>query len=237
MIDTLDLFSGIGGISLGLERTGGFRTVGFCEIDPYCQKVLKKHWPNVPLIENARTLTLDTLVNLCYNIPGDQETEGVFEMAAKRKQYDGAVELYASGASIGDCADYYGITRQAMWMILKRRGCQFQSNKRFGNENHFYRGGSRSCDHANNLVEGAIGRGTLVPEPCQVCGSNGLFEDGRREVQAHHDDYNFPLRVRWLCQTHHHGWHKEHQAIPLVEEVMPKEVSDRTIDMVTAGFP
>lgn len=37
----LDLFSGIGGFSLGLERTGGFETVAFCEIDPFCL-----HWFN-----------------------------------------------------------------------------------------------------------------------------------------------------------------------------------------------
>jgi site-specific DNA-cytosine methylase len=38
----LDLFSGIGGFSLGLERTGGFETVAFCEFEPFCQKVLNK---------------------------------------------------------------------------------------------------------------------------------------------------------------------------------------------------
>ena len=43
----LDIFSGIGGFSLGLERTGGFETVAFCEIDPFCRRVLAKHWPNV----------------------------------------------------------------------------------------------------------------------------------------------------------------------------------------------
>jgi len=53
----LDLFSGIGGFSLGLERTGGFETVAFCEIEPYARRVLAKHWPEVPRFEDVRTLT------------------------------------------------------------------------------------------------------------------------------------------------------------------------------------
>lgn len=42
------LFSGIGGLELGLERTGGFRTIWQCEIDAYASAVLKKHWSNAP---------------------------------------------------------------------------------------------------------------------------------------------------------------------------------------------
>lgn len=58
----LDLFSGIGGFSLGLERTGGFETAAFCEIEPFPRKVLKKHWPEVPCYEDVRELTADQLV-------------------------------------------------------------------------------------------------------------------------------------------------------------------------------
>lgn len=57
----LDLFSGIGGFSLGLERTGGFETVAFCEIEPFPQKVLAKHWPGVPIYDDVRTLTAGRL--------------------------------------------------------------------------------------------------------------------------------------------------------------------------------
>jgi DNA (cytosine-5)-methyltransferase 1 len=57
----LDLFSGIGGFSLGLERAGGFETVAFCEIEPYCRAVLAKHWPSVKQYDDVRTLTADTL--------------------------------------------------------------------------------------------------------------------------------------------------------------------------------
>ena len=52
----LDLFSGIGGFSLGLERAG-METVAFCEIDPFCQKVLRKHWPDVPIYNDVKELT------------------------------------------------------------------------------------------------------------------------------------------------------------------------------------
>jgi len=51
----LDLFSGIGGFSLGLERAG-MRTVAFCEIDKKCQLVLKKHWPNVTIFDDVKNL-------------------------------------------------------------------------------------------------------------------------------------------------------------------------------------
>ena len=57
----LDLFSGIGGFSLGLERTGGFETVAFCEIEPFPRRVLAKHWPEVPQYDDVRTLTADVL--------------------------------------------------------------------------------------------------------------------------------------------------------------------------------
>jgi DNA (cytosine-5)-methyltransferase 1 len=57
----LDLFSGIGGFSLGLERTGGFETAAFCEIEPFCRRVLAKHWPEVPCYDDVRTLTGERL--------------------------------------------------------------------------------------------------------------------------------------------------------------------------------
>jgi len=59
-MNVLDLFSGIGGFSLGLERAG-MRTVAFCEIDPFCRRVLAKHWPDVPIYDDVRAITGDRL--------------------------------------------------------------------------------------------------------------------------------------------------------------------------------
>jgi DNA (cytosine-5)-methyltransferase 1 len=53
-MNVLDLFSGIGGFSLGLERAG-MRTVAFCEIDGYCQRVLAERWPGIEIHEDITT--------------------------------------------------------------------------------------------------------------------------------------------------------------------------------------
>jgi DNA (cytosine-5)-methyltransferase 1 len=54
----LDLFSGIGGFSLGLERTGGFETAAFCEIEKFPRQVLAKHWPEIEIYDDVRTVPM-----------------------------------------------------------------------------------------------------------------------------------------------------------------------------------
>lgn len=54
-LKVLDLFSGIGGFSLGLERAG-METIAFCEFDLHARKILTKHWPNVPIHNDIREL-------------------------------------------------------------------------------------------------------------------------------------------------------------------------------------
>ena len=60
ILNVLDLFSGIGGFSLGLERAG-MQTVAFCECEPFCQSVLRRHWPEVPIYDDVKTLTAERL--------------------------------------------------------------------------------------------------------------------------------------------------------------------------------
>ena len=79
----LDLFSGIGGFSLGFEKTGGFETVAFCEKDKFCQSVLKKNWKNIRIYDEIRNLK---------GIQADVVTGGFpcqpFSVAGKRKGRD-----------------------------------------------------------------------------------------------------------------------------------------------------
>ena len=84
----LDLCSGIGGFSLGLEATGGFETIAFCEFDPFCQKVLNKHWPEVPIYNDLKEISKneETIRNIpehdliCGGIPCQP-----FSVAGKQK--------------------------------------------------------------------------------------------------------------------------------------------------------
>jgi len=92
MLKVLDLFSGVGGFSLGLERTGGFETVAFCEIEEFPRRVLAKHWPEVPCYHDVRELTADRLAT--DGIAVDVITGGFpcqdLSVAGRRAGIDGA---------------------------------------------------------------------------------------------------------------------------------------------------
>jgi len=57
-ITILDTFAGIGGFSYAADKlVGGFKTTQFIEINPFCQKILNKHWPNIPIHNDINTFT------------------------------------------------------------------------------------------------------------------------------------------------------------------------------------
>lgn len=91
----LDLFSGIGGFSVGLERAG-FETVAFCEIEEYPRAVLREHWPDVPIYGDIRELTGERLRSdgvvpdvICGGYPCQP-----FSVAGKQKAEDDPRHLW-----------------------------------------------------------------------------------------------------------------------------------------------
>ena len=60
-LSVLDLFAGIGGFTLGLHKTNLYETKYFCEWDESCQKVLKKHWPEIPCFGDIKELSKSNL--------------------------------------------------------------------------------------------------------------------------------------------------------------------------------
>jgi DNA (cytosine-5)-methyltransferase 1 len=81
-LQLLDLFSGIGGFSLGLESTGFFKTIAFVEKDKFCRQVLQKNFNNIPIEEDIRNVRGS-------NYAADVITGGFpcqpFSVAGKRK--------------------------------------------------------------------------------------------------------------------------------------------------------
>lgn len=61
-MNMLSLFSGIGGIDLAAENVG-IKTIAFCEKEPFCQKVLAMHWPDVPIISDIHNINKELLRN------------------------------------------------------------------------------------------------------------------------------------------------------------------------------
>ena len=84
----LDLFSGLGGFSLGLERTGNFETIAFCDNDKYSNLVLQKHWKGVKIYNDVKEITKEKLEADGVELP-DIITGGFpcqpFSVAGKQK--------------------------------------------------------------------------------------------------------------------------------------------------------
>lgn len=121
----LDLFSGIGGFSLGLERAG-METVAFCEFDEHARKVLKKHWPDVPIFEDVRLLDgkpfRGTVDVVCGGFPCQD-----LSVAGKKAGFSGErSSLYREMLRIiGECRPRFAIFENVTGLLTGERGRWF----------------------------------------------------------------------------------------------------------------
>lgn len=134
-----------------------------------------------------------------------------------KSQHETICARYRAGENIpAICADYGHVPSVMIWKILKQGGVEMRPR-------HSSRiQGQRFNSGVHRLVNDAIRRGELVRQPCEhvispdgtKCGVTGFLPNGRPAVEAHHDDYNKPYDVRWLCHKHHTQWHETNIAIP-----------------------
>lgn len=102
MLTHISLFAGIGGIDIA-AGWAGFETVLFCEKDDYCQKVLKKHWPDVPIIGDIRNVTRKAIEEIIAN------TTQLQKYASDNQRDKGAPQIHESG---NGCRSRYIPTRR-----------------------------------------------------------------------------------------------------------------------------
>ena len=132
---------------------------------------------------------------------------------SKEQKLD-AIELVRQGMSVNAVAAYYSVSRQYLHRYCMSAGV-IKTSKGKGNC-HLTKQEALEHRKINAFVTAAIHKEILIPEPCEVCGVFGRDENHNRRVIAHHDDYNKPLEVRWLCKKHHSEWHKDNKAIKLL---------------------
>jgi hypothetical protein len=85
----------------------------------------------------------------------------------------------------------------------EKRGHPLQGSDREGYLEH-----KAKKQAVRRVVTNAIRTGRLIRQPCERCGR--LRNEDGSAVDGHHDDYEKPLCVRWLCETHHVEWHRQH---------------------------
>lgn len=143
---------------------------------------------------------------------------------------------YSEGSSIASCSGKFGIGTHIVEKILDYKNVTKRTTSLYGERNGFYRGGVVEGEPARVVAYSAIKKGILIREPCEVCGAYGIDENGKNVIVAHHDDYNKPLDVRWLCYEHHYEWHKDNKAKEQAHSGSGRD-TDTTVDLLTAGVP
>ena len=123
----LDLFSGIGGFSLGLESTGGFETAAFCEFDKHAQEVLKKHWPEIKIYDDVRTLNAEKYRGSIDVVCGGCPCQDLSVAGKKKGITEGErSSLYAEMLGIiSECLPRYAIFENVTGLLTGESGRWF----------------------------------------------------------------------------------------------------------------
>lgn len=125
-----------------------------------------------------------------------------------------AIDAYKAGESLTRVSKNFKCCRSTLRDRIKEKGLRItphhRNSIRTGPKNNMWADGRRYHQPAVAAVGRAIKSGILQrPTECSRCGS-------QVPLHAHHDDYNKPLDVRWLCFKCHYAWHRENIAVPIL---------------------
>lgn len=133
-----------------------------------------------------------------------------------KEQIEQAAAMYNSGIGGETIALHFGVTRQTIYYHLKKRNIERRECRWAGEENPLWRGGSPADSKMKYVALAAVKAGFLErPAVCQACGRPSRGRGGKNNLHAHHDDYNQPLTVRWLCLSCDIEWHRSNEPVPL----------------------
>lgn len=131
-----------------------------------------------------------------YNNRPEVKARTKARAAAYRKRYYAENKLMVREAHLKYLASHQEEMKEA-----RARYRQSDSYKSYQKEQ---REKFRKEINARAKVYSSLKNKKLKKEPCEICGA---------EAVAHHDDYNKPLMVRWLCPKHHSEWHAHNEPI------------------------
>ena len=134
----------------------------------------------------------------------------------KRQQTEEMAQLYAGGASLAQIAKDYGVTRQTVWDRFRRAGVEMRPSLRFGEKNHFYRGGGRKRTERGYIKVYVAGRWLFEH---RVVMEKMLGRPLAKTEDVHHrngqKDDNSPENLEIITHASHLSHHKTGRIIPL----------------------
>ena len=210
------LFSGYGGLDMGLQSVLGGDTAWFCEFDKAPSKILAHHWPDVP---NYGDITKIDWEVVRLRTPFKRRDDRALAM------YD----LYQSGASLAQVAEKFDCTRQNVYDVFRWR--EWPMRPKGDARPTVEWNGSKWSLRNNGYYGRTTGQRDMMHRAVWEY-HNGPIPDG---WDVHHKDRdrtnNDISNLQCLPKDEHTKLH----AAEAAEEVMPKEAP--AIDVLTGGFP
>ncbi len=129
-------------------------------------------------------------------------------------------EEFRNGATTVELAARYSLSAYAVTKVLRDHGIDWATapgrvphRSKLPAINAIAAGHIMADQGARILVERAIRAGILRrPDKCEECGAKAVDKNDHHKIMAHHDDYSYPLSVRWLCPKCHGEWHRNNVA-------------------------